>query len=144
MPRKSASSVNVDTPPARAREPRFRALRVISIAFVVLLVALGIWKAYELILIAIGWYGEQQNVIHAVLVALALLIFVTIVGVTVRRFRQRKSDYAPIESPQSAAHVRVDAKGEVDITSGADEPVSTPLHAADPDAPRDPLRQTGD
>lgn len=141
MPRKTKPSVNVDVPPARARAPRFRALRALGTLFVLALVALGVWKAYELILIALGWYGEKSNVIHAVLVAIALLIFVSAVAVTVRRYRERKSDYAPINSPQSAAHVRVGHRGETEVAFGVDEPVSTPLHASDdPDAPREPLR----
>lgn len=128
MPAHHASSMDVDVPPARAKEPRFRLLKFLFGLLLLALVGLGLWKAYELIVQAVGWYEQRKGLVNAVLALTAVAIFVGAVVLMVRSFRERKAEQTPVFSTHPHK------KG-----TPLERDFSQPLQPADIDAPIDPL-----
>src|SRR5690554_1131840 len=97
----SRSKVEVDVPPARAKQSRFRPIRLFFGGVILLFTALGLWKAYELIVAGLSWYEQRRSLVNAVLVLIALAIFVGTLVFVVNTFRARREPDLPVfETPK--------------------------------------------
>lgn len=83
-------AIAVDVRPARATASPFRALKIYAAALATAIFGLGIWKLWELIVIAQTWYGANRTAVNAgIVIALLILVVLTVVGVMARlRARQ--------------------------------------------------------
>jgi|GEM_PF-4109638 len=77
MAKTDRATVDVNVPPARAKAPRFQKSRMAFRGLVLILVGLGVWKAYELIVRVLTMYNEHKATVHvaAVMIATTLVVF---------------------------------------------------------------------
>lgn len=129
MSKKKPSNPEASHTPARAKEPRFSALGIAFRGLLLLLIALGLWKAYELIVQAISWYEASKAMVNTFLVSIGLVVFVGAVIWMTRSFRGRRKDYEPLE----------DVSKKIPSEAELHTPVKTALNPSDLDAPDAPL-----
>lgn len=106
----SSRDAAVHVRPAHARRTPALALKIYGGLLAAVVFGLGLWKAWELILLAQAWYGLHRNVVNAVLVlALLLLVVLTVVALTAKRRKsvaiQKRVDH---NAKKIAAERRVD------------------------------------
>lgn len=78
-------AIAVDVRPARATASPFQALKIYGAILASGIFGLGIWKLWELIVIAQTWYGANRTAVNAGIVIAFLILFVlTVVGFTAR------------------------------------------------------------
>lgn len=96
MSKASRQKVDVDMAPARAREPRFRRVRATFIALVCILVGLGLWKAYELIVIGLNMYNDHRSMVNVTVAMTVVVIIVGALWYMMRAYRTDKSSQQPV------------------------------------------------
>lgn len=87
MSKTGRHSVDVDVPPARARAPRFPKSRMAFRGLLLVLVGLGIWKAYELIVALLVTYNEHKGTVHVIAVMTIVILIVIGLWLMVRARR---------------------------------------------------------
>lgn len=90
--------VNVDVPPARAKAPRFHKSRMAFRGLVVVLVGLGIWKAYDLIVSLLELYNRNRGTVHVIAVMSVVSLIVLGLWLMVRARRADKESQRPVSA----------------------------------------------
>lgn len=133
MSKPTRTNVDVDVAPARAKKPRFRRLRAVFFTLVAILVGLGVWKAYELVLIGMRMYSENRSTVHLVVAAVVVSIIVGALWYMLRALRTDKrsqqsvlNDSASGHSSSVEASTRVDALSRDASVQGVGDRARTP------------------
>lgn len=124
MSKASRRNVDVDVVPARAKEPRFKRLRATFIALVLILVGLGVWKTYELIVIGLSMYNEHRGMVNVVMASVVVVIIVGALWYMLRAYRADKG------SQRSVSQRSVSQPGTAADTSHKSSNPSTSTHAS--------------
>lgn len=95
--------VDVNVPPARARAPRFPKSRMAFRGLLLVLVGLGIWKAYELIVALLTLYNEHKKTVDVVAVMTVVAIIVLGLWLMVRARRVDAAAQRPLPFDEPTA-----------------------------------------
>lgn len=104
MSKASRRNVDVDAVPARAKEPRFKRLRATFLALVFILVGLGLWKAYELIVIGLNMYNEHRGMVNVTVAMTVVVIIVGALWYMLRAYRADQGSQQPVSEQRAVAN----------------------------------------
>lgn len=87
-----SQEVDIDVPPARAKPKRFRRMHAFFYFLLTVLVSLGLWKAYELVLQLLVAYQEHKTTVHIVVALSVVGLLILLITWMLYVFRAHKRD----------------------------------------------------
>lgn len=106
--------------PLQARPSPFRALKLYGGLIAAIVMGLGIWKAWEIVVDVQRWYGVNRVIVNAVLVLMVLSAFVlAVVGVNakIRRKKEERRRFVKHADANKAKIQAARVEDGIDATS---------------------------